>query len=57
MNRKKSPIKAVVILCILMVIIMGIVKSGALEYLRDRQKLEILIKSLGMWGPLDYTQL
>lgn len=57
MNRKKNPIKAVVILCILMVIIMGIVKSGALEYLKDRQKLEILIKSLGMWGPLAYIGL
>lgn len=31
-----------------------LVKTGAIEYLKDRQKLEALILSLGVWAPLAY---
>lgn len=57
MSQKKNPIKLIIIVCILAAIIFGLSKSGALEYLKDRQKLETLIKSLGMWGPVAYIGL
>lgn len=31
-----------------------LVKTGAIEYMKDRQKLEALIQSLGVWGPVAY---
>ncbi|MGL4402359.1 MAG: TVP38/TMEM64 family protein [Fusobacteriaceae bacterium] len=31
-----------------------LVKTGAIEYMKDRQKLETLIQSLGVWGPVAY---
>lgn len=34
-----------------------LVKTGAIEYLKDRQKLEALIISLGVWAPLAYVLL
>lgn len=34
-----------------------LVKTGAIEYLKDRQKLEALILSLGVWGPVAYIGL
>ncbi|MGL5277996.1 MAG: TVP38/TMEM64 family protein [Cetobacterium sp.] len=57
MSAKKNPIKLIIIVCILAIMIFGLVKSGALEYLKDREKLEILIKSLGAWGPIAYIGL
>ncbi|MGL5051144.1 MAG: TVP38/TMEM64 family protein [Fusobacteriaceae bacterium] len=45
-----------ILLSILIILILGtsLVKTGAIEYLKDRQKLETLILSLGIWGPLVY---
>lgn len=57
MNQKKNSVKLIITVCVLIVVVIGIVKSGALEYLKDRQKLEILIKSLGVWGPIAYIGL
>ncbi|MHA4990582.1 TVP38/TMEM64 family protein [Cetobacterium somerae] len=57
MSQKKNPIKLIIIVCILAAAVFGLVKSGALEYLKDREKLETLIKSLGMWGPVAYIGL
>ncbi|MGL4539085.1 TVP38/TMEM64 family protein [Cetobacterium sp.] len=57
MNQKKNSVKLIITACILIVVVIGIVKSGALEYLKDRQKIEILIKSLGVWGPIVYMGL
>lgn len=54
---KKNPIKIIGIIIILGVIGYGLVQSGALEYLKDREKLETLIKSLGIWGPFAYIGL
>lgn len=34
-----------------------LVKTGAIEYMKDRQKLEALILSLGMWAPLAYIAI
>lgn len=57
MNQKKKSTKLIITVCILVIVIIGIVKSGTLDYLKDRQKLEILIKSLGVWGPIAYIGL
>ena len=54
---KKNPIKIIGIIIVLGVIGYGLVQSGALEYLKDREKLETLIKSLGIWGPFAYIGL
>lgn len=54
MSQKKNPLKIILIICILAIVVYGLIKSGALEYLKDRQKLEALIKGLGVWGPVAY---
>ena len=35
MNQKKNSVKLIITVCVLIVIAIGIVKSGALEYLKD----------------------
>ncbi|MGL5000693.1 MAG: TVP38/TMEM64 family protein [Cetobacterium sp.] len=57
MSKKKNIVKLVVGIVILSLIVFALLKSGALEYLKDRQKLEDLIKSLGVWGPVAYIGL
>ncbi|MBC2851669.1 TVP38/TMEM64 family protein [Cetobacterium sp. 8H] len=54
MNQKKNPLKIILIVIVLAAVIFGLMKSGALEYLKDREKLETLIKGLGVWGPIAY---
>jgi uncharacterized membrane protein YdjX (TVP38/TMEM64 family) len=54
MNKITKIIIAILVLVGLAVIL---VKSGAIEYLKDREKLETLIKSLGIWGPVAYIGL
>ncbi|MGL5579012.1 MAG: TVP38/TMEM64 family protein, partial [Fusobacteriaceae bacterium] len=34
-----------------------LVKTGAIEYMKDREKLETLIKGLGPWGPIAYIAM
>ncbi|WP_297596657.1 TVP38/TMEM64 family protein [uncultured Cetobacterium sp.] len=54
MNQKKNPLKIILIVVVLAALIFGLIKSGAFEYLKDREKLETLIKGLGVWGPIAY---
>ncbi|MEG0068214.1 TVP38/TMEM64 family protein [Cetobacterium sp.] len=54
MSQKKNPLKIILIVIVLAALIFGLMKSGALEYLKDREKLETLIKGLGVWGPIAY---
>lgn len=57
MSQKKNPLKIVIILAVLVGLGYGLAQSGALEYLKDREKLEALITGLGVWGPLAYIGL
>lgn len=57
MSQKKNPLKLILIVALLGGVIFGLIKSGALEYLKDRQKLEALITGLGVWGPVAYIGL
>lgn len=45
-----------IIIVVLVILGLGtvLVKTGAIEYLKDRQKLETFILSLGMWAPIVY---
>lgn len=54
MSQKKNPLKIILVVIVLAALIFGLMKSGALEYLKDREKLEALIKGLGVWGPIAY---
>ncbi|MGL5356580.1 MAG: TVP38/TMEM64 family protein [Cetobacterium sp.] len=57
MNKKKNIVKLVMGMLVLSLIVVALLRSGALEYLKDRQKLEDLIKGLGVWGPIAYIGL
>lgn len=56
MKQKRKLLK-IAIVCVLIILIFIVMKSGALEYLRSREKLEVLIKELGVWGPIIYMVL
>lgn len=49
--------KIVVILAVIVAIVVALVKTGAIQYLKDIQKLKDLISGLGIWGPLAYIGL
>lgn len=57
MKHNKKILKSVVVICVLCIIMFGLLKNGAFEYLKNHQKLEIFIKSLGVWSPLVYIGL
>ncbi|SJZ36591.1 Uncharacterized membrane protein YdjX, TVP38/TMEM64 family, SNARE-associated domain [Cetobacterium ceti] len=54
MAKKGNLLKIILGLVVVIVLGMALVKTGAIEYLKDREKLESLIKSLGVWAPLAY---
>lgn len=47
-------VKIIIVLLVLVGLGTLLVQTGAIEYLKDRQKLEAFIVSLGIWGPLVY---
>ena len=53
----KKKIKVIIGIGVILGLIAILIKSGAIEYLTDREKLEILIKELGIWGPVAYIGL
>lgn len=57
MKGKKSYYKIFIVGCILIFIMLILIKTDILEYLKNRQELENLIKKLGVWGPLVYIGL
>lgn len=57
MKRKKNYYKIFIVSLILISIILLLLKIDILEYLKNREKLEIFIKSLGVWGPIVYVSL
>ncbi|MEF9933400.1 MAG: TVP38/TMEM64 family protein [Cetobacterium sp.] len=57
MNKNGNIFKILIALLVIGALGVVLVKSGAIEYLKDRQKLETLIQSLGVWAPLAYIVL
>ncbi|MGL4988479.1 MAG: TVP38/TMEM64 family protein, partial [Cetobacterium sp.] len=57
MKSKNKLIKLVVIISLLVLGFLILYKLGSLEYLKDRKKVENLINSFGMLGPIVYIGL
>lgn len=53
-QKKNGLLKIIIIVIVVALLVYGFVKSGAIEYLKSREKLEELITSLGVWGPIAY---
>ncbi|MGL4392157.1 MAG: TVP38/TMEM64 family protein [Fusobacteriaceae bacterium] len=53
----KKWIKLIAVIFIVAILVFALIKSGAIEYLKDREKMQQLIDGLGVWGPLVYIVL
>lgn len=53
-KRSGKGIVTVVAVVAAIALVVILFKTGAMEYLRDRRKMEALIESFGIWGPLVY---
>jgi len=56
MMKKRSGKGIVTVIAVVAIIALVVLlfKTGAIEYLKDRRKMEALIESFGIWGPLVY---
>lgn len=50
----KKHMKVIMITGVGIILALVLFKTGAIEYLRDREKMETLIEGFGVWGPLVY---
>lgn len=50
----KKYMKRIVVAGVGIILVLVLFKTGAIEYLKDREKMEALIEGFGVWGPLVY---